>query len=90
MDDLKHERRCELACEWTYRFQDLKRWGDYDKINAPLHGRIHTNKTDSNSPYTIQTVWPARNFNPDRDMAWPIDPDEISRSNGVYKQTPGW
>ncbi|MEO6960377.1 MAG: RagB/SusD family nutrient uptake outer membrane protein [Puia sp.] len=90
MDDLKHERRCELACEWTDRLQDLKRWGDYDKINEPLHGRIHANKTDPASPYTIQIVWPARNFDPNRDMAWPIDPDEISRSNGVYKQTPGW
>lgn len=90
MKDLKHERRCELACEWTDRLADLKRWGDYAQINAPLHGRIHTNKTDPASPYTIQTVWPARNFDPAKHMAWPINPDEISRSNGIYKQTPGW
>ena len=90
MDDLKHERRCELACEWTDRFEDLKRWGDVAKINVPLHGRIHTNKTDPASPYTIQQVWPARNFDPAKYMAWPINPDEISASNGVYKQTPGW
>ncbi|MDR3712743.1 MAG: RagB/SusD family nutrient uptake outer membrane protein [Puia sp.] len=90
MDDLKHERRCELACEWTDRFEDLKRWGDFDKINAPLHGRIHTNKTDPNSPYTIQTVWPARSFDPTKHMAWPIDPAVLSASNNVYKQTPGW
>ncbi len=90
MADLKHERRCELACEWTDRFEDLKRWGDFTVINAPLHGRIHDNKTDPASPYTIQTVWPARSFDPAKHMAWPINPDEISRSNGVYKQTPGW
>lgn len=90
MADLKHERRCELACEWTDRFEDLKRWGDFATINAPLHGRIASNKTDPNSTYTIQQVWPARNFDPNKHMAWPIDPDEISRSNGYYKQTPGW
>ncbi len=90
MADLKHERRVELACEWTDRFHDLKRWGDYDKINAPLHGRIHANRQDPASPYTIQVVWPARNFNPAKHMAWPISPDEIARTNGLYKQTPGW
>ncbi|WP_207421165.1 RagB/SusD family nutrient uptake outer membrane protein [Desertivirga brevis] len=90
MDDLKHERRTELACEWTDRFYDLKRWGDFAKINAPLHGRIHAVKTDPNSSYTIQEVWPARRFDPNKHMAWPISPDEISRSNNKYKQTPGW
>ncbi|WP_343745312.1 RagB/SusD family nutrient uptake outer membrane protein [Chitinophaga sp.] len=90
MADLKHERRVELACEWTDRFHDLKRWGDYDKINAPLHGRIHANRQDPASPYTIKEVWPARNFNPAKHMAWPISPDEIARTNGLYKQTPGW
>ncbi|MBC9930530.1 RagB/SusD family nutrient uptake outer membrane protein [Chitinophaga qingshengii] len=90
MDDLKHERRVELACEWTDRFHDLKRWGDYAKINAPLHGRIHADRQNPASPYTIQEVWPARNFNPTKHMAWPISPDEIARTNGQYKQTPGW
>ncbi|TWF31816.1 putative outer membrane starch-binding protein [Chitinophaga polysaccharea] len=90
MADLKHERRVELACEWTDRFHDLKRWGDYNTINAPLHGRIHANKKDPASPYTIQEVWPKRNFDPSRHMAWPINPDEVTNSNGAYKQTPGW
>lgn len=88
--NLKHERRVELACEWTDRLYDLKRWGDYAMINAPLHGRIHENKTDPASKYVVQTIWPQRTFDPAKHMAWPINPDEISRSNGVYKQTPGW
>lgn len=90
MADLKHERRVELACEWTDRLQDLKRWGDYAKINAPLHGRIHTNKTDPASPFTVKEIWPARSFDPAKHMAWPISPDEIAKSNGTYRQTPGW
>ncbi|WP_431214637.1 RagB/SusD family nutrient uptake outer membrane protein [Puia sp. P3] len=89
MADLKHERRCELACEWTDRCMDLKRWGDVAVINAPLHGRIHSVKTDPASSYTIQQVWPARNYSAAK-IAWPMNPDVISSSNGVYKQTPGW
>ncbi|MFT4024006.1 MAG: RagB/SusD family nutrient uptake outer membrane protein [Flavihumibacter sp.] len=90
LNDLKHERRVELACEWTDRFKDLKRWGDYNKINMPLHGRKHSNSTDPASPYVLYEVWPQRSFDPAKHMAWPINPDEISRSNGNYQQTPGW
>jgi hypothetical protein len=90
LNDLKHERRVELACEWTDRLADLKRWGDFAKINAPLHGQNHADKTNPNSPFTVNEIWPKRNFDPARHMAWPINPDEISRSNGAYKQTPGW
>jgi hypothetical protein len=90
MADLKHERRVELACEWSDRLADLKRWGDFDKINMPLHGRIHTNKTDPHSPFTVEVIWPKRSFDPSKHMAWPLNPDEITRSNGAYKQVPGW
>ncbi len=88
--DLKHERRCELGCEWTDRLQDLKRWGDYDKIRMPLHGRLHSDKTNPDSPFTVVEVWKARTFDPAKHIVWPINPDEISRSNGAYKQNPGW
>ncbi|MGJ7030359.1 RagB/SusD family nutrient uptake outer membrane protein [Niabella hirudinis] len=89
LNDLKHERRCELACEWTDRLMDLKRWNDVAKINAPLHGRIHADKSNPASPYTVQQVWPARSYTQTK-MAWPIAPDEINLSGGAYKQTPGW
>jgi len=88
--DLKHERRVELAIEWSDRLMDLKRWGDYDNIRQPLHGRIHADKTDPNSPYTIQVVWPARTFTTPKDLVWPINPDEIILANGAYKQNAGW
>jgi hypothetical protein len=32
----------------------------------------------------------ASHFDPGKHLAWPMSPDEISRSNGAYKQTPGW
>ncbi len=90
MADLKHERRVELAIEWSDRYMDLKRWGDYDKINQPLHGRIHADKTNPSSPYTIQEVWPARHFTAPKNLVWPINPQEIALSNGAYKQNAGW
>ena len=90
LDDLKHERRCELACEWTDRCQDLKRWGDYDKLRMALHGRSHSDKTDPDSPYTIVETWPARSFDPAKHIVWPYSPDEIANSNGTYSQNYGW
>ena len=39
MNDLKHERRCELAGEFADRHFDLVRWGDAQAAYAePLHG----------------------------------------------------
>lgn len=90
MADVKHERRCELAGEFTDRCHDLIRWGDYDKLQMALHGRSHTTKTNPDSPYTITVAWPARTFNAAKNIAWPYNPDEISLANGAYNQNSGW
>jgi hypothetical protein len=60
MMDLMHERRCELACEWTDRLFDLKRWsagGNADwnldalnKIKGAKHGIKHTDRSNPDSP----------------------------------------
>lgn len=55
MQDLMHERRCELAGEFTDRFMDLKRWAAKypeakQKIEAPKHGVKHITRSDPNSP----------------------------------------
>jgi hypothetical protein len=89
MDNLKHERRCELACEWTDRFHDLKRWNDVAKIQMALHGRQHADKTNPDSPFTVVEIWKTRTYTA-KAIAWPYNPDEISRSNGAYKQNAGW
>ncbi|WP_303317059.1 RagB/SusD family nutrient uptake outer membrane protein [Flavivirga abyssicola] len=89
MDDLKQERRVELAGEFANRHFDLIRWGDAESAYAqPLHGRIHTDRADPDSPYTIQEVWPARNFNPDVMHIWPI-PNTVIESSGI-PQNKGW
>ena len=60
MMDLMHERRCELACEWTDRLFDLKRWSAsgteswnedaLNKIKGAKHGIKHTDRSNPNSP----------------------------------------
>jgi hypothetical protein len=79
MDELKKQRRCELAGEWADRFRDLVRWGDAKNVFAqPLHG------------YSGSVIWPARTFNPDVHNVWPVPQVEIDNSGGVIKQNTGW
>lgn len=60
MIELMHERRCELAFEWTDRLMDLKRWAaggnaawNLDalaKIRGAKHGIKHVDRTNPDSP----------------------------------------
>lgn len=89
MEDLKHERRVELAGEFANRHRDLVRWGDAkDNYAQPLHGRIHTDNSDPDSPYTIEEVWAKRNFDPTYMNVWPI-PNGVINASGI-PQNAGW
>lgn len=88
LDDLKHERRCELAGEYADRFMDLKRWQEWDKLNAPKMGRHHYERSDPDSGWEPVEIWPARYFNPATDIVFPYNPDDIINANGKWKQNP--
>jgi len=89
LEDVKHERRVELAGEYANRHFDLIRWGDANSIyTQPLHGRIHTNKTNPNSDYQVEVVREARNFDPSYMHVWPI-PSEVIDASGI-PQNKGW
>jgi starch-binding outer membrane protein, SusD/RagB family len=89
MEDLKHERRVELAGEFANRHRDLVRWGDAQTTYAkPLHGRIYVDKSNPDSDYTIEEIWPARKYNPDVHNVWMI-PNEVIKSSGI-SQNKGW
>jgi starch-binding outer membrane protein, SusD/RagB family len=89
MADLKHERRVELAGEFANRHRDLVRWGDAQKIyTQPLHGRIYFDKSDPDSDYTIEEIWPARKYNHAVHNVW-IIPNEVIKSSGI-SQNKGW
>lgn len=89
MDDLKRERRCELAGEFSNRHFDLVRWGDAQKTySKPLHGmKLNTDDKVSDK---YEVVWKARNFNPSIHNVWPIAPSVINKSQGVIKQNKGY
>ncbi len=95
MEDLKHERRCELAGELADRHFDLVRWGDAEEAYAkPLHGSIGTYDDDNNLISTeVTEVWPARTYNPLYHHVWPLPPNEIEKSigtDGELVQNAGW
>ncbi len=79
IDDLKRERRNELAGEWADRHRDLVRWGDAQAAYAkPLHDFDGT------------VIWPARTFNPQVHDVWAVPQREIDNSAGIIKQNAGW
>lgn len=87
--DLKHERRVELAGEFANRHRDLVRWGDAEAVySQPLHGRVHADRTNPDSEYTIEEIWPARNYDPEVHNVW-IIPSEVIQSSGI-PQNQGW
>ncbi|MDO6736705.1 RagB/SusD family nutrient uptake outer membrane protein [Wenyingzhuangia sp. 2_MG-2023] len=90
MDDLKHERRVELAGEFANRHFDLVRWGDAQAVyTQPIYGRIYTDRSDPDSPYTSEIVWPARTqFDASYMNVWPI-PNTVIQSSGI-PQNKNW
>lgn len=55
IDDLMHERRCELAGEYTDRVMDLKRWAAKypvakTMLESAKHGLKYQNRSDPDSP----------------------------------------
>jgi len=89
MADLKHERRVELAAEYTDRHLDLVRWGDAQAAYAkPATGRNHAEKTNPDSSFEVYETWPGRNFNPSIHHVWPIPPNTIAISG--IPQNEGW
>lgn len=97
MEDLMHERRCELAGEFTDRFMDLKRWKQYDKLEQQQYDRVPVDPSKAYDPDTNpwaekQVIWPVggieRKFEPEFDLVFPYPPLEVTKANGKLKQNP--
>lgn len=89
LEDLKRERRSELAGEFADRHADLVRWGDAEEAySQPQLGREHINPEDPDSGYEIVEVWPARDFDPNVHHVWPIPPRDLAASG--IEQNEGW
>lgn len=102
MADLYHERRCELAFEFTDHLFDLKRW--HRSSNAEIkalaeqeldaHPRVrhYEDRTNPDSPFTIGDYEDYKDKLPYEDymMVFPYPSNQVVNSNGQLKQNPGY
>jgi hypothetical protein len=77
-DQIDHERLLEFCFE-AWRYVDMLRWGWFDDDNPETFKIDELRERD---PEYINWI-PGREY-----MA--IPPEEISRTNGIVKQNPGW
>lgn len=102
MADLYHERRCELAFEFTDHLFDLKRW--HRSSNAEIkalaakelnaHPRVR-NYEDRGNPDSNWTEAPyadymSKNTYADYMMVFPYPSEQVTKSNGQLKQNEGY
>lgn len=101
-ENLYHERRCELAFEFTDHLYDLKRWahsGDaylktaaLKELNTPPMVRFYENRDNPNSSYTLGKYIQTTTRSPYQShmIAFPYSDEVLGESNGMYKQNPGY
>ena len=95
MADLKHERRCELAFEFTDRFQDLKRWNETAILSSKLKGNVPDKAGQSEGvTCTVKDIWPVgeatRSYSAAQQIVFPYPPQEIVKAGGKWKQPLGY
>lgn len=100
--DLYHERRCELAFEFTDHLFDLKRWHRSDvaeirnlaekELNAHPRARHYEARGEWNSPCTVGDYkdYTNKNTYDDHMMVFPYPSTEITKSGGALKQNEGY
>lgn len=98
MKDLYHERRCELAFEYTDHLFDLKRWHRSSnaeikaiaakELNAHPRIRQYKERSNPNSTFEIADYSDYKNKEKYQDymMVFPYPSNQIKKSNGKLKQ----
>lgn len=92
-EQLKNERRCELAFEFQpSRHLDLVRWGDAKEVYAkPLHGIVSETDGKKITKITEIEIWKSRTFDPIKNQVFAIPESEIQKSvSGNLKQNIGY
>jgi len=85
-DDLRYERRVELAFE-EHRFYDVRRWKIAAQTeNAPAYG-VEITKNGNTSTYARKEALSGRRFE-EKHYWLPIPQSEILSSNGRLEQNP--
>ncbi len=98
MEDLYHERRCELAFEFTDHLFDLKRWNRSsnatikaladEELNASPRVRNYEDRSDPESSFTIGYYgdYQSKSAYQSNMMVFPYPSDAITESNGALTQ----
>ena len=102
MADLYHERRCELAFEFTDHLFDLKRWDRSSnatikaladaELNAHPRVRQYEDRSDPESSFVIGDYEDYQNKATYQDymMVFPYPSNQITKSNGALTQNAGY
>ena len=103
MADLYHERRCELAFEFTDHLFDLKRWHRSSnaeikalaakELNARPKVRIYEDRGNPDSPIkeiALYGDYVNKNSYADYMMVFPYPSEQVTKSNGQLKQNEGY
>lgn len=102
MADLYHERRCELAFEFTDHLFDLKRWHRSSdatikalaetELNAHPRIRKYADRSNPESTFTIGAYedYTSKATYQDYMMVFPYPSDEVTKSNGALTQNAGY
>ena len=103
MADLYHERRCELAFEFTDHLFDLKRWHRSSnaeikalaekELNSRPRIRKYEDRSNPESPCEVIYYGDYANYKntyQDYMMVFPYPSEEITKSNGQLKQNKGY
>ena len=102
MADLYHERRCELAFEFTDHLFDLKRWHRSSnaeikalaakELNASPRVRNYEDRSNPDSDWIEAPYADYMNKNAYADymMVFPYPSEQVTKSNGQLKQNEGF
>lgn len=102
MAHLYHERRCELAFEYADHLFDLKRWHRSSnaeikalaakELNARPRVRKYENRSNPLSNFVIDYYddYLDKDSYKDYMMVFPYASEQITKSNGLLKQNPGY
>lgn len=88
LEAVKKERRYELCFE-ALRWNDLRRWGDVNKIVENQEGLDITNRGVPGK-YTFGSFDYMQRYNATGGGFWKIPDSQITLSEGVLEQNPGW
>lgn len=104
MDDVMHERRCELAFEFTDRFMDLKRWSHLTNVKPEnktayilsrrTRGNVPVDPNDPDTACEVREIWPlgdgATRTWKESCMVFPYPSQEIVKAGGAWHQPEGY